>query len=66
MPFIHVSGHLDGRATFLTPHGLLRVGPRRVSQLVVGEFYESSATIEYAPQDVTHGHLFVEYKFETF
>ncbi len=62
---IHVSGEINGHATFVTPRGTFSLGPGRVDLETGGDYYEDKATLEYIPENVTEGQLVVKYKFRT-
>ena len=63
---IHVSGEINGHATFIAPHGKFELEPGRVHLETGTEYYEMSARLEYVPEDVTEGHLVVKYNYRTF
>ena len=62
---VHVSGQINGHATFVTPHGEFELQPGDVNLHVGSDYYSDDATLEYSPGNVTEGHLVVKYKFRT-
>lgn len=60
---IDISGHIDGYAEVVTPHDTIRLVPGPVSVSSGGDYYDSSASIEYKPRSVKSGHLRVKYRF---
>jgi hypothetical protein len=62
---VHVSGYIDGYATFITPHGQFEIQPGNVDLRTGGDYYDKAAQLEYVPDNVTEGQLTVKYKFST-
>ena len=63
---VHVSGEINGVATFVTPYGTYSLRPGAVDLKTGGEYYEDKAAkLKYIPENVTEGYLVVKYQFHT-
>ena len=62
---ICVTGELDGNATIVTPLGEVALSSGPIETSIAGDFYETTATIEYCPENVSDGHLTISYRFRT-
>ncbi len=62
---VHISGQINGQATFVTPYGEFDLRPGKIDIETGRDYYEDNARLEYIPENVTEGHLTVKYRFRT-